>query len=126
MTVRRFLDVSTAHVSEESRRQLSSGELEGAFVVYPHPHGCGWFLYIFPDERMDAAPRDLHAIRSYAIAERCAYVCLDRDGPLIDGLPIYEEWEVVADLTECPTCASPLDTGGEDGSAFCPICRRDW
>lgn len=90
MTVRRFLDASTAHVSEATRRRIDDGEI-GA-PVYPHPNGYGWFLYVLDESNDDdTIPADLSEVFDCARQNACDYVLLDRDGPVIANLARYDQ-----------------------------------
>ena len=89
--VRRFLDLSTAHLHPDTRELLDHNT--GPSTVYPHPNGYGWFIYV-PDD--PATPfgsfkplPDLQAAVDLARTLDCAYLLFDRDGPLIHGLPVF-------------------------------------
>ena len=89
--IRSFLDVSTAHLTPDTMHRIDSGALGTA---WQHPDGAGCFLHVPSD--LDAAelPEDLRAVLRRAAADEVAYVCLDRDAGLIEGLPDHSElWE---------------------------------
>lgn len=98
---RKFLDASTAHVSEESAKWLDEqGRLAAAVNTDDDEHPViqigrlttGWFFYADPEDApfSDPIPADVVALMREARKRGCHYVLLDRDAPAIDGLPVYE------------------------------------
>ena len=81
--IRKFLDLSTAHISGKTNSWLES---EGRPSI--HQTDAGWFLWcsLFNEEM----PRDLLTVVAYARGLGCCYVMLDRDAELIEALPTYE------------------------------------
>lgn len=99
--LRKFLDASTAHVSEESAKWLDEqGRLAAAVNTDDDEHPAihvgrlvtGWFFYADPEDApsADPVPADVVALMREARKRGCHYVLLDRDAPEIDGLPVYE------------------------------------
>ena len=93
MTVRKFLDLSTAHLSAEARRALAE---ERCICVDPHGGAegvYGWWLWAGADRgslAADGVPADLVAIMDFAAARGCDWICFDRNGAEIDELPAFE------------------------------------
>lgn len=86
--LRLFLDCSTAHLSNATRdlleRQASDGEAPIAATPY------GWFLWA--GETADPQdPPDLARIRAEARDLGADYILFDRDAPVRDTLPVFEE-----------------------------------
>lgn len=86
---RQLLDVSTAHISQEtcdaatakSISWANTGPTEFGFIVYAHP------------ERDEETYDDLWAVISFARAWGYDYVLFDRDAPDLPadaGLPVYD------------------------------------
>jgi hypothetical protein len=93
MTIRRFLDLSTAHLSAEARDALES---ERRLCVDPHGGVAGiygWWLWAGADRTRlatEGIPADLIAIIDFAIECGCDWICFDRGGAEIGGLPVFE------------------------------------
>lgn len=98
MTVRKFLDLSTGHLTEETRDRLSDGE--GPTPTYPHPDGFGWLVWVPEDQGVMAelekwaedvnCPADLLACFKAARKRGCDYILFDSDGEPVDYLTDYE------------------------------------
>lgn len=94
-----YLTVSTAHVSDKTielinqdQEGASVPELEG-FVIYRktlYDEIVGWFLYIDHNTDKGPWPDDLFAIADLAKKHDADMVCLDRDGPVVESLPVFE------------------------------------
>lgn len=91
--IRRFLDLSTSHVSFDAGSWLDT---EGRRNAQRHPysdaklvarHQVGWFMYAGHD---DGYHDDLKPIIAYAMANGCDYVNFDCDAGVIDALPVFE------------------------------------
>ena len=91
-TVRRFLDLSTAHLP----RELGAAGLDETPGVIAHPTGHGWFLWVphDPDDSADAMsdpiPAVVLTIQRYARALDCDYVHFDADADRVDDLPAWD------------------------------------
>lgn len=96
--IRTFLDLSTGHLTPETRDRLDAifdpnlGNPIMGLIVFQHPDGYGWFV-LTPTE--DGVPEDLPSdlVGAFACARRleCAYILFDADGTHLAGLPWYEE-----------------------------------
>lgn len=105
MTVRKFLDLSTAHLTAETRDAIEAHTINGP--VYDHPDGCGWLIWVTVDKDSDiecGEPPDLVAARDLARGLGCDYILFDSDGPIIDGLPVHDDGQ-----TPEPHYVGPLD-----------------
>lgn len=85
--VRKFLDLSTAHVCPETRDWLEHETDQG--LVYQLTGGYGWMLYC-ADTEHDPVPTDLDGIFALAKNMSCEYVMLDRDAPIHPDLPTWD------------------------------------
>lgn len=94
--IRKFLDISTAHLSVETREWLSGFDWSrdgptGGATAY------GWLIHA-SDQRetlvggkMEPFPNDLWHVFEYARTVECDYVNFDCDAEIIDELPTFEE-----------------------------------
>jgi len=89
--IRKFLDLSTGHLTEKTREWISSFEfpnrsnpLIGAETAF------GWFLYV-QAERGEGVPDDLWSVMRFAQRLGCEYLYFDADAEVVDGLIYYEE-----------------------------------
>lgn len=89
--IAKMLTISTGHVSRETAAKLEHG---GACFLSIFAKGeYGWFIFVArDDDSMGGAPPDLAACIAKARALGCDWLCLDRDGDELDGLPVYD-WE---------------------------------
>lgn len=104
MTVRRFLDLSTAHLCPGTREWLDKQGLLTArsrtfhdpdVVVLLGSTPYGWFVYAdeasTDEEPGPRVPADLWTCMAKARAEGCEYILFDADArPLVD-LPTFED-----------------------------------
>ena len=94
MSVRKFLDLSTAHLDVLSKAWLHQEAKESSTY-----EGCyGWFTSAYPaSEEPDGVSDDpyrpavLTAILRYAVKHKCDYVLFDADAEMLKDLPIFEE-----------------------------------
>lgn len=100
MTKRSFLDLSTAHLTSTTRERLDqvaeygTAVMEGLPTVYSHPDGCGWLVYVPPeDDHYAGAAPDLLYVLAYAREQDCDYVLFDRDALIDPNLPDFTELE---------------------------------
>lgn len=106
--VRRFLDLSTAHLHPDTRDSLDSLPVPS----YPHPDACAYFVWVPPivdghdhfddwEHEDRCAYPDLMAALRFARDQRCDYVLFDADAPACDGLPVYDHGgELIEDEDE--------------------------
>ena len=96
----RMVTVSTAHVTEETANMLekaSHGDLDlPTMTVYEKKFNgttpVGYFIYLcVKPEQIDpnGLPEDLVALVNLAKFCGAGMVCLDGDGPEVEGLPSY-------------------------------------
>jgi hypothetical protein len=96
--VRKFLDLSTAHLTEEQRLfgdRDGDRASWGDAIVDVRDYG---FLLWVPDDPMESAavtedgiPENLLAVQLYARKHDCDYVLFDADAEVDDDLPVFEE-----------------------------------
>jgi hypothetical protein len=102
--VRKFLDLSTAHLTEDMRIELeclylregnlAEGTLHGIVI---HPTEVGGLMYV-PERPEDEARNQedgvdglLLSIQLYARRHGCDYVLFDRDAEVDAALDVFEE-----------------------------------
>lgn len=102
MPIRSFLDLSTAHLSQEDRLFLefsaNPGSLDGLAAM---AGTYSWFVYAHDERCCEGISDALWAIFQRARALGCGYVLFDADAPIVDDLPVFEE-EVEADKVSPP------------------------
>jgi hypothetical protein len=86
--IHRYLDCSTAHLTEATMDALSADQVEGV-VAMPYPP-YGVFVSI-PDDEDVEIPEDLRQVLAFARANDCLLIRFDHDGDDVD-LPVYD-WE---------------------------------
>ncbi|MET8680972.1 hypothetical protein ABZW18_26175 [Streptomyces sp. NPDC004647] len=89
LTIRSFLDLSTAHLRKESRADLNSYE---GVVAYKTTYG--WLVYASEDADLaegDDWPSELLPLVKLARANGCEYILFDADAPETDALPTFDE-----------------------------------
>ena len=95
--VRRFLDLSNAHLSNEDRALLEAcaGHDTGELLCATTPYG--WF--VFACEERPQISDTLWALFEEARQHGCEYLLFDRDAAEIDGFPVFD-WETEKATTE--------------------------
>ena len=96
--VRKFLDISTAHVTESTATMLDDclQQFLGTAPFISYLIGdTGWLVYAPAEDSptTDAIAEfhpDLLACIDYARQHDCDYILFDQDGTVIDDLPAYD------------------------------------
>lgn len=92
LPIYKYLDISTAHITEETdeflRNQVKEYEC-GKPIVYQKE--CGYFIHVSDKFDMDdlEMPDDLRRCLEFAAEHDCYWLVLDGDAEIIDELPIY-------------------------------------
>ena len=86
--IRKFLTLSTAHVTNETRLILDETSTKD-WPVFGFGGVYGWVIYAH-DENLGEIPEDLWRVIEYARANGCDYVMFDADADMIEELPHYE------------------------------------
>ena len=88
--VRRFLDLSNAHLRSEDRALLDAcaGHDTGELLCASTPYG--WF--VFACEERPQISDTLWALFEKARQHGCEYLLFDRDAASLDGFPLFD-WE---------------------------------
>ena len=88
--VRRFLDLSSAHLSRKDRALLDAcaGHDAGELLCATTPYG--WF--VFACEERPQISDTLWALFQEARQHGCEYLLFDRDAATLDGFPVFD-WE---------------------------------
>ena len=101
--VSKMLTLSTAHIQEKTASMLQGvthrhvayleAIVNGVCPPVYAKEGYGYFLFVDADsleEYAETMPEDLYACCSYAKEQGCEWLCLDEDGPVMEGLKTYE------------------------------------
>lgn len=93
--------VSISHIRQSTAEEMMLDGVTNKFMVpiytksVPNDNDPGYGFYVYLDsaclENGDF-PEDLTAVIELALDNGCDVLCLDSDGPEIDGLTVYE-WE---------------------------------
>ncbi|TXM69653.1 hypothetical protein [Methylobacterium sp. WL120] len=96
--VRRFLDLSTGHLTVETRMMLDlicEEQKRGDLTAWASCTPFGWFMWAHDEESdLKQFPADLQACMRKAHEHGCDYLLFDRDAAPADeslGLPFYED-----------------------------------
>ena len=86
--VRCFLDLSTAHLSDEDRALLDAcaGHDTGEVLCARTPYG--WF--VFASEERPEISDTLWGLFQAARGQGCEYLLFDRDAPMLEDLATFE------------------------------------
>lgn len=87
-----IVHISTAHISKKTADMLEQeGVTNGLGISVYEKLGYGWFIYVPTGDITESSlPEDLKACLLFAQNMGCAWLCLDRDAEMVDGLSIYE------------------------------------
>ena len=89
--IRRFLDLSTAHLQQADRLFLEFSANPGSLGGLAAMAGTyGWFVYAHDERCCEGISDALWAIFEQARALGCDYVLFDADAPILENLPIFE------------------------------------
>jgi hypothetical protein len=96
MAIEKYLDLSTAHLTDEDRKILEGPYPFGDYGPRLAVHEYGWICYLGEDgqfgEDADQAGMSQHFVNivRYAIGHGCSLINFDQDGPEIEELPTFE------------------------------------
>lgn len=79
--------LATAHLHPDHRQRLADGTL--SVLTYPNKHGG--FVYVGEAGDNDAAEPELAAIFEIVRGAGIVWIKFDRDIPVIEGLPTFED-----------------------------------
>jgi hypothetical protein len=102
MEIHRMACLSTAHLSLSSRQKLDTDSMPG-LIFFPKSQ-YGWFVHV-PDnqedltQRVEGLPQDIRQCLEWAVAQGMQWLMFDSDGPVVEGIALYEE----IDLGPLPT-----------------------
>lgn len=100
MSVRKFLDLSTGHLTEQTREWIDANLIRvpyGAAVfatygTFALANGeYGWFVYVPTEPAALQVPDDLATCIRFAEDQDCDWLLFDTDGGRVDGLAFYED-----------------------------------
>lgn len=89
LLVRSFLDLSTAHLRQETLANLASYD-----DVVAHKTEYGWLMYASEEADFTEGgdwPPELLPIVELARAHECTYILFDSDAPETDALPTFDK-----------------------------------
>ena len=98
MEISKMLTVSTAHITEGTAELLDNDRLD--IIVYPKDE-YGWFITFEENiancynsdknkSNYSYVPKDLLKLLMFAKDLGCDWLCLDRDGDILDYLDTYD------------------------------------
>jgi hypothetical protein len=91
--IRRFVVISTGHVSPETAAHLESTPSLDWPTIGGRYSEYGWFMYASDINDMPgdlAIPDDLFAVMTWARSQGVEHILFDRDADAIDGLPWFD------------------------------------
>lgn len=94
--IKKYLDISTAHLSYETMQKLEKNKLG-----YPrYKYKFGFFMYIsskkelcsgiMTEAQYSRLPQDFLDILRYARKKKCTLICIDQDADVSKHLPVYD------------------------------------
>lgn len=100
MEISKMLTISTAHITKETAEFIDNVCEDGGLsklIVYDKvakyidcTEEYGWFIYCNVDLPDLNVPKDLLKVMCFTRDSNCDWLCLDRDGEVIDELDEYE------------------------------------
>ena len=88
---RTVLVLSTSHI-EQSTSEWLEGEAaaeENATSIDVASSIYGFWMYVHDEWEVDQYPADLCRVFEFCKEHGFSYLCLDRDGDTVDGLPVF-------------------------------------
>lgn len=90
MCIRKFLDLSTGHLTLATRQRLESG----VFPTLTMSGEYGWLCYADADSMAEVSEewgQDMHDCMALAVTLRAEYIMFDQDAPQHPDLRYYED-----------------------------------
>ena len=93
--VHKYLDLSTAHIKQETAEWLEQqANFQPQTAVAPPPlvvfqYKEGFFIPL-PDELVGSIPQELRALLAVTRIAGAILLRLDRDAPAAEGLPVFD------------------------------------
>lgn len=100
----KMIDVSTAHLSPDTRQRLETSDIEGVLFYPKGP--WGWFINV--PSRKDGlivgneVPADLKDCIEFAQTHEKEWIMFDCDGAIVNELPTFESEEVPVSTNHIP------------------------
>lgn len=89
MEINKMLTVSTGHISKETAELLDKDNIYG-LVVYQKDE-YGWFIFLSEEDDYYAGiPDELLKLIKFAKDLGCSWLCLDRDGDVLEYLEVFD------------------------------------
>lgn len=100
LEITKMLTVSTAHVLQDTFEALSLDAVRNDILLPVYnkmtaDNGGSFGVYVYLDSDLidwKRIPKDLAPLIRLAQENNCGVICLDSDGPILDGLSVYN-WE---------------------------------
>ncbi len=87
MAINKYLDLSTAHLTEREASMLTASNVLGVVIV---PHTYGAFVNVAAAELGDFSDvPNLLAVMKFAQANDCTWINFDADGETVATLPTF-------------------------------------
>lgn len=88
--------ISTCHVTPETRERWTNIIADDGYVfdtnyVIYDKDGFGFFMYITTNKISDDQSDDINNLMQFANNINADIICLDSDGPQVNGLACYED-----------------------------------
>lgn len=93
LEISKMLTISTKHITPEADESILYAYYDDDKDVSAHVYtkdNYGWFVYIDEDFENKTNLECLKDCMRFARKNGCDLLCLDCDGPVVDGLPVYE------------------------------------
>lgn len=100
MEISKMLTISTTHIRKDTAEFIENvcrDNTLSKLIVYDKTaryNGCseeyGWFIYCNVDLPDLNVPEDLLKLIKFTKSNNCDWLCLDRDGDVVDSLDKYE------------------------------------
>jgi hypothetical protein len=94
LEISKMLTISTAHITPETYDGIVCAYFDGddEYITYPFylKDGYGWFICTDENYANESNPECIKDCMKFAREHGCDWLCLDSDGPIVDGLPVYE------------------------------------
>lgn len=98
-SVRKYLDISTGHITKEDSERLAADALaRRPFHPIVEESWYGWWVYAPTELKKEWAPevsargysKEFIGVLAYARKHRCTWIKLDCDAPVVPGLPVFD------------------------------------
>lgn len=95
LEINKILTLSTGHLTNKTCNTWLPQMIESTAIPAYEKGEFGWLVFAWSDSSsLDEPdyPNDLRVCLAFAQEHDCLWVNFDADGPIVDGLPVYEAW----------------------------------